>query len=607
MQDNGIDSASKPEMSIEATSPKKMTYREMYGEFRKSGLGIIDSAYNALYIGLSNEAEEKQMPLKREYRHVAQHPGGWYTDKRKYTRNSVYDIALSLLEGAAHLFRPALRKSESAKAEESKTKGGILKTVKNIFPYAAPVVCGAAAFFIIGSYFPMNIDIVVNVNGEKIGFIESKGDIDAVVSEIEAEASEILGYAFKLPADITYTISERDAKNESYVSLGSLKKTLDEYTSEFISEGCGLYLDGVLVAVNRDKAVLENALTEAIEIGKELNPGALQVEFDNEITYATDLYPVSMFATNGEAVSILTKGIYSVFSYDELKAEEIKNTIISTSYGDIVKKEENVSAYYTSDKDLADITKEETEDEFEASFKVVREVEYTENIPFTTVYKKDPTMYVGKSYVAIKGSEGTMRVVAEATYVDGVETERVITGKFVEVDKVDTIVMEGSKLYPENDPSKGKKQYYSPIGDRILYLNSDFGYRKIFYTSGWNYHKGLDIETDYFTEVYAAMSGVVERVSVGSGSSYGNYIDIRHENGMLTRYAHLGHNGYNVKKHTGVLVKQGDYVKQGDLIAYAGDTGNVSGTHLHFEIRDKNNNPVDPKLYLDVDKYKRRY
>lgn len=87
------------------------------------------------------------------------------------------------------------------------------------------------------------------------------------------------------------------------------------------------------------------------------------------------------------------------------------------------------------------------------------------------------------------------------------------------------------------------------------------------------------------TDIVSAMDGKV--VKATKSITYGNYIII--EKGELkTVYAHCSK----------LLVTEGKEVKQGDVIAKVGHTGNATGAHLHFEIRI-NNNQIDPRLILD--------
>jgi len=111
-------------------------------------------------------------------------------------------------------------------------------------------------------------------------------------------------------------------------------------------------------------------------------------------------------------------------------------------------------------------------------------------------------------------------------------------------------------------------------------LTSRFGRR------GSRMHDGIDIGAKEGTPVYAAASGEVV-YSDQRLSGYGKLIIIRHSRDMFTAYAHNQRN----------LVRKGDRVKGGDVIARVGKTGRASGPHLHFEVR-RGSTPVDPLAYL---------
>jgi LysM repeat protein len=102
-------------------------------------------------------------------------------------------------------------------------------------------------------------------------------------------------------------------------------------------------------------------------------------------------------------------------------------------------------------------------------------------------------------------------------------------------------------------------------------------------TTGWNWgilhnYNAVDIANACGTPVYASAEGmVVEQTSSGWNGGYGNYVLIEHPNNTKTRYAHLSKS----------VVSIGDYVSQGDLIGYIGNTGEThgpTGCHLHFEV-----------------------
>ena len=116
-------------------------------------------------------------------------------------------------------------------------------------------------------------------------------------------------------------------------------------------------------------------------------------------------------------------------------------------------------------------------------------------------------------------------------------------------------------------------------------LTSDYGYRSDV-TSSSEFHAGIDIGVKEGTAVKATASGTVI-YSGFSTSGYGNYVIIDHGNGIQTSYAH----------NSSLCVSEGDTVQKGDIIAYSGATGQVTGPHLHYEVLVNGEN-VDPIAYV---------
>lgn len=117
------------------------------------------------------------------------------------------------------------------------------------------------------------------------------------------------------------------------------------------------------------------------------------------------------------------------------------------------------------------------------------------------------------------------------------------------------------------------------------WISSYFGKRTDPFTGRPEFHEGIDIAGRMGSDVIAVASGVV--TWAGSRYGYGNLVEINHGNGYVTRY---GHN----KK---VLVKVGQTVKKGELIAKMGSTGRSTGPHVHFEVLI-NGHRVDPLKFV---------
>ena len=88
-------------------------------------------------------------------------------------------------------------------------------------------------------------------------------------------------------------------------------------------------------------------------------------------------------------------------------------------------------------------------------------------------------------------------------------------------------------------------------------------------------HSGLDISAPTGTPIRAAAAGTVVVVNGNAGGAYGNYVVIKHSDGIYTLYAHM----------SAVGVSTGASVSAGQQIGNVGSTGNSSGPHLHFEVR----------------------
>ena len=103
-------------------------------------------------------------------------------------------------------------------------------------------------------------------------------------------------------------------------------------------------------------------------------------------------------------------------------------------------------------------------------------------------------------------------------------------------------------------------------------VGSGFGFRTDPFTGRGALHTGLDFPADIGTPIVAAAGGMVVNVEVHP--AYGNLVELDHGNGLVTRYAHASK----------VLVKTGDLVKRGQLLAEVGNSGRSTGPHLHFEV-----------------------
>ena len=135
-------------------------------------------------------------------------------------------------------------------------------------------------------------------------------------------------------------------------------------------------------------------------------------------------------------------------------------------------------------------------------------------------------------------------------------------------------------------PGSSKGQFYDARGMslRAAFLRAPLTFRRISSVFGarkhpifgeWRNHTGTDYAASEGTPVRAIGDGVV--IFAGRKGGYGNMIDIRHRNGMVSRYGHM--------RNFATGVRPGSRVMMGTTIGYVGMTGWATGPHLHFEIR----------------------
>ena len=116
-------------------------------------------------------------------------------------------------------------------------------------------------------------------------------------------------------------------------------------------------------------------------------------------------------------------------------------------------------------------------------------------------------------------------------------------------------------------------------------ISSYYGYRTSPGGIGSTFHEGVDIAGDYGTPISATAAGTVTQAGWVGG--YGYLVEVRHADGIVTRYGH----------NSAVLVYEGQHVDQGSMIALMGSTGNSTGPHCHYEVRI-HGEAVDPMYFL---------
>jgi len=197
-----------------------------------------------------------------------------------------------------------------------------------------------------------------------------------------------------------------------------------------------------------------------------------------------------------------------------------------------------------------------------------------DNVPAGTVLRipnKDGILYNMKAGNSVAGLAARYRIPVEKILAEN----RLTNPDFVPVGELVFI--------PDAKPQNIFDGYLWPVGSR--YVTCGFGWRRNPFNGGYKeFHKGIDIAARY-DSVKATKYGKV--TYSGWMGGYGYVVIIAHPGGWKSLYGHLSR----------VYVKEGQYVKQGQVVAKSGNTGRSTGPHLHFELI-KQGDHTNPRKYL---------
>jgi murein DD-endopeptidase MepM/ murein hydrolase activator NlpD len=129
----------------------------------------------------------------------------------------------------------------------------------------------------------------------------------------------------------------------------------------------------------------------------------------------------------------------------------------------------------------------------------------------------------------------------------------------------------------------GENRLTSPLDH--MNVTSEYGWRTDPISGQRRFHQGIDLRAPLNTPVKSMLAGQVQYSGWKEG--YGNVVEVRHADGLVTRYAH----------NSTLLVRSGDVVDSGATIALSGDSGRSTGPHVHFEVLH-GQEPVNPHLLL---------
>lgn len=432
---------------------------------------------------------------------------------------------------------------------------------------AAPMLLMASATVMIISSCMFDLGYEIRLDGQSLGYVESPSQVEALVERVEKRVSDYLGTPYQLETNFSYSmryLDRTDLLDEELLEQ-QLFASVGDVTRRYV-----LTVDGETIGACQSKSALELMLRRILLNSAE-NATQVNTAFYNDVQILETTSTAVPLVSLSDMEKILTAN-----------KEETKTYVVQS--GDTVsaigkRYDMKVSEIEALNPGL-DPAKIKVGQELLLSGAVpylsvqqtVTEA-YVEAIPYETILQDDDTMYKNKSKIVVQGVNGSADVVADVTYVNGQETSRNVTSYTVIAEPVSAVKLVGTKT-PPRYMATGK--FIKPSNGRF---SSGYGNRK----SLGDFHTGVDFAGATGTNIWASDGGVVTHA--GWKGNYGYCVIIDHQNGYTTYYAHCSK----------LLVKKGDKVAQGDIIAKVGNTGRSYGAHVHFEIRynGKTKNPLN--------------
>lgn len=200
-------------------------------------------------------------------------------------------------------------------------------------------------------------------------------------------------------------------------------------------------------------------------------------------------------------------------------------------------------------------------------------------------FKLDAEKLISEKQAVIKAIENNESNIYEKLEIskNAIDTLEAQEQAMIEESKnIEKKIQELEKMYEEYSYSSSGLMWPSRDSTRIA---SYYGWREVHPVYGYGrMHYGIDIDASYGTDILSSADGVVTLV-LFDDVGYGWYIIVYHGDGISTLYAHCSK----------VLVKEGQNVKQGQVLGLVGTTGASTGPHIHYEVRvnGKPQNPLD--------------
>ncbi|MFR6257458.1 MAG: peptidoglycan DD-metalloendopeptidase family protein [Anaerovoracaceae bacterium] len=412
-------------------------------------------------------------------------------------------------------------------------------------------------------------------NGQTLGMVKSKDDVLKITDLVQGALTEEKNMDIVIDAkdDITFdrVLALGDAKIDNSEEV--LKRLT--YMGDLNVKAYGIYVNGKKAGSVQDKET-------AAKVMQDIKDKYAGVQEGSKIEEAVFIEKVDVREANTDLEDLRSEEEMVDILCTSGEKETLHKVVAGDTLNSIAK------LYSMTEEEILDDNKNIDSKKLEVgstivikqnapilTVKITELVTYDKVIEHEVEKQNDSNIYEGYTETKQNGEDGLSEITSRVVTVNGepIEEDNLVTT--VKKEPVKEVVMVGTK---ERPPTVGSGKYIWP-------LKVNFRQTTGFESRWGDFHNAVDLACNSGSEIYAADGGTV--IQAGYMGSYGNVIFIDHQNGQETRYAHCSK----------LLVKKGDKVFQGQVIAKVGSTGRSTGPHLHFEVRI-NGTPKNPLNYL---------
>ena len=539
------------------------SYRNsLFASFKENGAGTLEALFTVFYIKCLDKESTKDITG------APNHPCGWY--------NASFSSKLDFLH---NLSRPLARLLKvSGKSDKTERAGFFsdssvlaVKRGMTFLKRHAFILCFVLLLSLflslIASNNAKNRVLEVKVNGVLLGFVDNAEIFNSALASAEKRVSNITGECYDLPAEITFSAA-RDKNTLSYDEIYTL---LSSYTLNDVCYAYSVFVDSEKVASVMNRSDVDFALDALVARHNALTGDNAHIANRIEVRYEQT-------------------GKNSIISRTRLT-----ELLTNTSDNMIEENTRLLSAGAESDSVSADAITEEIGESLIQSQKEAKSVKFTidyatisyetvrEYVDFETRFIEDDSLYQGQSRTSVFGHRGRANVTYEVASVGDKEISRTPYSKSMIYEPVTEVIRVGTRPLPETMSPEANGGRYMILPLINYYVSDYYGWRNLY--GSYQFHYGLDLAANYGTSIYAAASGEV--VYAEFHHDFGWCVKIEHADGAVSLYAHCSK----------LLVSEGDTVKQGEIIAQVGSTGQSYGNHCHFEVI-VDGERIDPETYI---------